>query len=74
MVGGNSRPAGQAKQGPTARTKPLADSCAGAGTRLISAGQSNTLRIEILRKGMYEYLCTVPGRAAGGMKGLVTVN
>ena len=23
--------------------------------------------------GTYEYLCTVPGHAAGGMKGLLTV-
>ena len=53
----------------TARNKPLADSCPGTGTRLITPGQSNTLRIAILLKGTYEYLCTVPGHAAAGMKG-----
>jgi uncharacterized cupredoxin-like copper-binding protein len=40
---------------------------------LISPGQSNTLRIAILLKGSYEYLCTVPGHAASGMKGILEV-
>jgi len=57
----------------TARNKPLADSCPGTGTRLITPGQSNTLRIAILLKGTYEYLCTVPGHAAAGMKGMFKV-
>jgi uncharacterized cupredoxin-like copper-binding protein len=25
------------------------------------------------RSGTYEYLCTIPGHAAGGMRGLLTV-
>ena len=58
----------------TARNKPLANSCdAGTGTRPISPGESKTLRIGILLKGTYEYLCTVPGHAAAGMKGKLTV-
>ena len=58
----------------TARNKPLANSCdAGTGTRLISPGQSKTLRLGILLKGTYEYLCTVPGHAAAGMKGMLKV-
>jgi uncharacterized cupredoxin-like copper-binding protein len=57
----------------TARDKPVADSCPGTGTRLISPGQSNTLRIAILLKGSYQYLCTVPGHAASGMKGILKV-
>jgi uncharacterized cupredoxin-like copper-binding protein len=57
----------------TARNKPLVDSCPGTGTRLISPGQSDTLRIAILLKGSYEYLCTVPGHAANGMKGVIKV-
>ena len=57
----------------TARDKPLADSCPGTGTRLIGPGQSNTLRIAILLKGSYEYLCTVRGHAASGMKGILKV-
>jgi uncharacterized cupredoxin-like copper-binding protein len=57
----------------TARNKPLADECPGTGTRLISPGQSKKLRIGILLKGTYEYLCTVPGHAAAGMKGTLKV-
>ena len=52
----------------TVRNKPLVNSCPGTGTRLISPGQSDTLRIAILLKGTYEYLCAVPGHAAAGMK------
>ena len=59
----------------TARNKPLADSCdAGTGTRMISPGQSKTLRIGILRRGTYEYLCTVSGHASAGMKGTLKVS
>jgi uncharacterized cupredoxin-like copper-binding protein len=57
----------------TQRNKPVADACPGTATRLISPGGSNTLRIAILLKGSYEYLCTVPGHAASGMKGLLKV-
>jgi uncharacterized cupredoxin-like copper-binding protein len=30
--------------------------------------------VTFLRSGTYEYLCTVPGHAAGGMKGLIKVS
>ncbi len=55
------------------RNQPLANSCAGRATRQISPGQSTTLRVTVLLKGTYEYLCTVPGHAAGGMKGFLKV-
>lgn len=55
------------------RNKPLANSCTGRATRQISPGQSTTLRVSVLLKGAYEYLCTVPGHAAGGMKGFLKV-
>ena len=45
----------------------------GRKTRLLSHGQSATLRVTFLRKGSYPYKCTVPGHAAAGMKGLFTV-
>jgi uncharacterized cupredoxin-like copper-binding protein len=51
----------------------LANSCAGKVTRLISPGQSVTLSYTFKTKGTYEYLCTVPGHAAAGMKGDVKV-
>jgi uncharacterized cupredoxin-like copper-binding protein len=46
-----------------------ANSCAGKGTAQIAPGKSATLAITFSKKGTYEYLCTVPGHAAGGMKG-----
>jgi uncharacterized cupredoxin-like copper-binding protein len=45
----------------------------GRKTRLISPGQSATLRVTFLRKGHYSYKCTVPGHAAAGMKGVFTI-
>ena len=40
--------------------------------KFANAGQLS-LRVTVLLKGTYEYLCTVPGHAAGGMKGLLKV-
>jgi len=47
----------------------LANSCAGKGTPMISPKGSTTLTYTFKTKGSYEYLCTVPGHAAAGMKG-----
>ena len=55
------------------RNQPLANSCVGRSTRQINPGQSTTLRATVTLKGTYEYLCTLPGHAAGGMKGLLKV-
>jgi uncharacterized cupredoxin-like copper-binding protein len=44
----------------------------GRKTPLIQPGRSATL-IVTFRKGRYPYLCTVPGHAAAGMKGVFTV-
>jgi plastocyanin len=45
---------------------------AGKKTPLLSGkGKSATL-IVTLKKGKYTYICTVPGHAAGGMKGTFT--
>lgn len=46
----------------------------GRKTRLLSHGQSATLRVSFLRKGSYPYKCTVPGHAAAGMKGVFTIS
>jgi uncharacterized cupredoxin-like copper-binding protein len=51
----------------------VATTCTGRSSKMISPGQSTTLRVTVLLKGSYEYLCTVPGHAAGGMKGLFKV-
>ena len=46
-----------------------ANSCKGKGTKLLVRGHRSTLRFVFAKKGTYEYLCTVPGHAAAGMKG-----
>jgi uncharacterized cupredoxin-like copper-binding protein len=50
-----------------------ANSCAGKGTPTIAPGGSATLSVTVKTKGSYEYLCTVPGHAASGMKGILKV-
>jgi uncharacterized cupredoxin-like copper-binding protein len=50
-----------------------ATTCKGRSTPLVSPGASNTLRVTFLKSGTYEYLCTVPGHAAAGMKGLIKI-
>jgi plastocyanin len=50
-----------------------ADTCAGKGTAMLNAGQKATVTFTFKAAGTYEYLCTVPGHAAGGMKGILKV-
>ena len=50
-----------------------ANSCVGHGTKLLSPGQSAKLTVNFTKAGTYEYLCTVPGHAIGGMKGVLKV-
>ena len=45
----------------------------GRKTKLLSHGQSDTLRVTFLRKGAYPYKCTQPGHAAQGMAGVFTI-
>ena len=45
----------------------------GRKTKMLSHGQSATLRVTFLRKGTYSYKCTVAGHAAAGMKGVFTI-
>jgi uncharacterized cupredoxin-like copper-binding protein len=42
-------------------------------TKLIAKGKSATLTASFPKAGRYRFLCTVPGHAAGGMKGVLTV-
>jgi uncharacterized cupredoxin-like copper-binding protein/mono/diheme cytochrome c family protein len=49
-----------------------ANSCKGKVTPSLAHGKSATLTVKLI-KGQYEYLCTVPGHAAAGMKGLIGV-
>jgi uncharacterized cupredoxin-like copper-binding protein len=45
----------------------------GKKTKLIAKGKSATLTASFPKAGKYAFLCTVPGHAAGGMKGVLTV-
>jgi uncharacterized cupredoxin-like copper-binding protein len=45
----------------------------GKKTAMLSPGKSATL-VVTFKKGSYKYQCTVPGHAAGGMKGVLTVS
>ena len=45
----------------------------GKKTPLTKPGKSAKLAVSFKKKGKYSYLCTVPGHAAAGMKGVFTV-
>jgi uncharacterized cupredoxin-like copper-binding protein len=46
---------------------------AGKKSPMIAPGKSATLRVNFKRAGSFPYRCTVPGHAAAGMKGVLTV-
>lgn len=56
---------------PTAATE--ADAIAGATSGVQPAGESETFSFTAPPPGTYQYVCTVPGHAAGGMVGEFTV-
>jgi uncharacterized cupredoxin-like copper-binding protein len=45
----------------------------GHQTRLIGPRKTATLKITFHKKGRFAYLCTVPGHAQAGMRGVFTV-
>jgi uncharacterized cupredoxin-like copper-binding protein len=45
---------------------------AGKKSKMVNPGKSTSLTVT-LKKGRYTYICTVPGHAAAGMKGKLTV-
>jgi uncharacterized cupredoxin-like copper-binding protein len=49
------------------------NSCKGKVTKLLQHGQSQVITVTLPRSGIYEFLCTFPGHAAGGMKGILGV-
>jgi len=51
----------------------LPTTCGGKKTPLLNQNATATLKVVIAKPGNYEYLCTVPGHAAGGMKGILKV-
>ena len=46
---------------------------AGKKTPSLTAGKVATLRVIFTKAGKYPYLCTLPGHAAAGMKGVLVV-
>ena len=46
--------------------------CVGTTTKQLAPTESGTISVT-LKKGIYEYLCTVPGHANAGMKGVLIV-
>ena len=46
---------------------------AGKKTPNVAAGRRTTLRVTFKRAGRFAYLCTIPGHAPAGMKGVLVV-
>ena len=46
---------------------------AGKKTPSLTAGKVSTLKVLFKKAGKYPYLCTLPGHAAAGMKGVLVV-
>src|SRR5258708_6544982 len=53
---------------PLASAASAKDACSGKATPILKHGQSGTLTVTITKNGKYEFLCTVTGHAAAGMK------
>jgi nitrite reductase (NO-forming) len=51
----------------------LANACIGTSTKVLQKGQTALLVVTFTKAGKYEFLCTVSGHAANGMKGLIGV-
>src|SRR5712692_7880730 len=51
-------------------TKP--NSCVGKVTKSLAPGKTQTLTLT-MKKGKFEYLCTIPGHAKLGMKGVIGI-
>lgn len=47
---------------------------AGKASDLIGGGQTTTLTVTFTKAGSYPYLCSIPGHAEAGMKGVLTVS
>jgi uncharacterized cupredoxin-like copper-binding protein len=43
-------------------------------TANIDPGETTTLKVNFTKPGNYPYLCTLPGHAAAGMKGVLKVS
>ncbi len=50
-----------------------ANACVGKVTATLKPNQSATLTVVFKSKGVFEYLCTIPGHASAGMKGRIGI-
>lgn len=50
-----------------------ANACKGRATAVLAPGRSATLKVRLADRRTYEFLCSVPGHAGAGMKGLLGV-
>src|SRR5262249_652000 len=46
----------------------------GKTSRMVKRGKSTSFTVKFSKAGKYSYVCTVPGHAAAGMKGTLTVS
>jgi uncharacterized cupredoxin-like copper-binding protein len=58
---------------PVTNAAAVTDSCAGKATPILKHGQSATLTFTFSKRGRYEFLCSVTGHAAAGMRGIFGV-
>jgi hypothetical protein len=54
-------------------TSKAKNTCTGKVTKTLHPGDTASFTVKITKKGKYEYLCSIPGHAAGGMKGLIGI-
>lgn len=47
------------------------NACVGKVTKSLKPGQSASFTVTVKKAGKYEFLCSIPGHAAAGMKGLI---
>lgn len=45
----------------------------GKGSKVLDGGGAGALKVTFKKKGKFRYLCTIPGHAEAGMKGVLTV-
>lgn len=58
---------------PVASATNVTNACTGKATAILKNGQSATLTVTVSKTGLYEFLCSVPGHAAAGMKGVLGI-
>jgi uncharacterized cupredoxin-like copper-binding protein len=58
---------------PVATAASAKNACSGKKTAILKHGQSGTISVALSKTGVYEFLCSVTGHAAAGMKGVLGI-